>query len=349
METPPRPTPPEFEPAAPTGRSVWLPRTPAAVSLAVSIAIHAAIAVTALVVVWTVTIPPRESRPDITVSFFDPAPSGVVLTEAPIEPLTSENAAPPISQPPPPVSPPAPTEPPQSPTLSDQIAAGAPREAGIAPSDRPPAPAVSRGDLMKAAPAGEVKFGGLGAGNAQSIVYIVDASGSMVTMFARVKDDLKRSLFKLAPAQQFQVVFFTKGDKLSAPHPADPPGVTRQTRLIRATRENIRAVAAWIDAVRPAGAGNPIPALETALSLRPDAAFVLSSVIPGQGAWKPDRAQVLARLDELNPRDGSGKRPIVIKTIQYLDADPEGILQAIAEAHGGKDGYNFIKRSDLPQ
>jgi hypothetical protein len=319
---------------------------PAAVSFGISLAVHAAIAATALLVVWTVTMPTREDRPDVTVSFFDPAPSGVVLTQAEDTPLAAvlpaEAAKPPSEEL-------RPETRVAEPTLSEKVAANAPgtdSPAAVPAGATLSASPEDRRALIESTAFPEVRFAGLGAGNARSLIYVVDAGGSMVTTFARVKDDLKRSLFKTVPSQQVQVVFFTKGGRIAAPHPADAGDAIRPIRMIRATRENIRAISAWIDGVRPAGTGNPIPALETALQLKPDAVFVLSSVIPGMGEWKPDKAAVLASLERLNPVGEGGKRAVVIKTIQYLDADPQGILQAIAEAHGGKDGYNFIRRTE---
>lgn len=323
---------------------------PAAVSFGVSLAVHALIAAAALLVVWTVTVPAREDRPDITVSFFDPAPTGVVLTEPVDSPLSAVlPAASPTPPPPaPPPEQPRPTTTVSQKTLSEEVAESAGAKSASEPMATGTSPTAleARRSLIESSAFPEVRFAGLGAGNAKSLIYVVDAGGSMVTTFARVKEDLKRSLFKTAPSQQVQVVFFTRGGRIAAPHPADANDAIKPIRMIRATRENIRAISAWIDTVRPSGAGNPIPALETALQLKPDAVFVLSSVIPGMGEWKPDRAQVLSRLEELNPVGADGKRFTVIKTIQYLDADPQGILQAIAETHGGKDGYNFIRRTE---
>lgn len=318
---------------------------PALVSLSVSLAVHALLAVMALAVVWTVTMPAREDRPDVTVSFFDPAPSGVVLTAAPDDaPLAALLPPTPVSQTPVPETP-RPQTRVSEPTLSEQVAeragsaAGAPGGVGLLLSSD------ERRALIESSAFPEVKFAGLGAGNARSLVYVVDAGGSMVTTFGQVKDDLKRSLFKTAPSQSVQVIFFKDGRWIGAPHPQDPRAPIEGARMIRASRENIRAISAWIDTVRPSGVGNPEVGLEAALAFRPEAVFVLSSVIPGAGEWKPNKQQLMARLEQLNPRGSDGRRPTVIKTIQYLDADEQGILQAIAEAHGGKDGYNFIRRS----
>ncbi len=322
------------QPANPPDAAGPSERRAAAVSFGISLAVHAAIALAALLAVWTVTLPPRDARPEITVSFFDPAPSGVILTEPAPGPLPA--ATPPAIVPQ--VKSPAPT-------LSEQVAALAP---GSTP-DPNAAPTISaqKRELIEARSFPQVTYHGLGAGNAQSIVYVVDAGGSMVTAFARVKDELKRSLFKLTRTQRFQVVFFCKGDAEAAPLPEDAGSAGKPRRLIRATPEAVRSVGAWIDSFRPSGSGNPIKGLEKALAWRPDAVFVLSSVIPGQGDWKPDKAGVLAFLEQMNPRDSRGRRPVSIKTIQFFDPDPQGILQTIGELHGGADGYTFVKRSDL--
>ena len=313
-------------------------RKPAAVSFAASLTIHAAAILGALLIVWTVTLPKREVPPEITVSFFDPAPSGVVLTESSPQPGPS-------SQPPTTIRPEVFANASQ-PTLSEKIAASNPSAAaGTTPEAR-----AARSDLITSRTYADVRFGGLSSGNAEKIVYVVDASGSMVTTLDRVKDDLKRSISKLTRAQMFEVIFFRAGDWTTPRHPGDV-GSIKTARLTRATPERLAGVLAWIDTIEPGGRGDPIKGLSAALALKPDAVFVLSSVIPGAGQWKPDRAEVLAELEKLNPviDEPTGRRAAVIKTIQYLDADPQGILESIAKAHGGKDGYKFIPREPAPR
>ena len=206
--------------------------------------------------------------------------------------------------------------------------------------------------LVKSGQTPEVSFAGLGSGNATTIVYVVAGSGSMVGSLPIVLNELERSLRQLAPTQKFQVVFFRNirdADFVAAPAPpakdatpGEPP------KLIRATRENVDSVINWMRTVIPAGRGNPIPALRAVLALAPDAVFVLSKDVTGIGEWEPDKAQLLAELDALNPRDPrNGNRPVTIKTIQYLDRDPLGVLEAIGLLHGGEDGFNFVTREEL--
>jgi len=56
----------------------------------------------------------------------------------------------------------------------------------------------------------------------------------------------------------------------------------------------------------------------------------------------------MAELDRLNPSARGAGRPAVIKTIQFLDDDPTGILRAIAAAHapGATDGYTVIESAE---
>lgn len=310
-----------------------------------SLWIHAGVLVAGACVVWRVA-DRAPARPEVVVSFLDPAPAPASA------PRPTDGATAPPTQPvdPPPVLAELSTAlgAPEAPSIDALLgeAAPLPAEVGVVPDALTLPPEVLGAIAQRAAP--EVRFAGLGASNAQTIVYVVDASGSMIGTLPIVLRDLESSVGKLAPTQQFQVVFFGPGGYTPAPHPADPPGRLKTTRLIRATPGNIEAVLAWARTVRPTGKSNPIAALEVALSLRPDVVFVLSNVITGLGVWEPDREQVLARIDALNPKDPrTGARRAAIKSIQFLEDDPAGILRAIADVHGGAGGYRFISRQEL--
>lgn len=195
---------------------------------------------------------------------------------------------------------------------------------------------------------------GVGSGNARSIVYVVDASGSMISAFPVVLRELMRSVEALSAMQEFQVVFYRSipgeagGGALSAPHPATPER-ERETRLIRATRGNIEFVRKWAEGVRPSGRSNPLVALETALALEPDAVFVLGGPVIGAGDYEVDVEQVLRALERLNPaHPRTGNRAVAIRTIELLEQDTSGILRAIAREHGGGEGsYLFLSREEL--
>lgn len=191
-------------------------------------------------------------------------------------------------------------------------------------------------------------FGAKGEREAKKIVYVLDASGSMVSAFASVVRELKRSIDGLGSGQWFQVVLFNDG---AIETPQGLWGVADGS-LIRATPENRRAVYRWLETVRPQRRSDPLPALERALEFQPDLVFLLSKgILDGaRGSEDLERARedILARLEQLNPRRGAeGRRRATINVIQFFDADPGDVLQAIAERHGGTDGFAFITRKEL--
>ncbi len=189
-------------------------------------------------------------------------------------------------------------------------------------------------------------FAGLRASNAQSIAYVVDASGSLIGTLPVVRRELEESLRRLTPAQRFAVYFFQRNAALEPP--ADASGSEGGAALRAATPAAIGAVMRWAEGIRPAGRSNPLVALEKALATRPDVVFLLSTDITGIGEFEMGRDELLRRLDGMNPLDpATGRRPTRIQCVQFLDPDPLGTLQAIAERHGGADGFRFLSRELL--
>jgi hypothetical protein len=99
------------------------------------------------------------------------------------------------------------------------------------------------------------------------------------------------------------------------------------------------------------GASNPLAGLRRGLEFRPDVVFLLarSIVRSGEGAaWGAGKESILEELDRLNPvSDGStGRRRVQIKTIQFIDEDPSGVMRAIGEAHGGAGETHIVMTLD---
>lgn len=186
-----------------------------------------------------------------------------------------------------------------------------------------------------------VTFGGLGAQSVNSVVYVVDCSGPMVTSLPMVLAELERSVSRLSPSQRFGVILFrSRGDSVPAAESFAPT-------LVRATPSARQLLHDWLAAVEPAGRSSPLAGLEAALALKPDAVFLLSRAIQrsGGGLWDGGLRATMARLDQLNPRvSGSGRRTVLIQTIQFLEEDPTGIMQAIGTEHGQGSGYRVVKR-----
>ncbi|MBT4523452.1 MAG: hypothetical protein HOC21_00855 [Phycisphaerae bacterium] len=188
-------------------------------------------------------------------------------------------------------------------------------------------------------PEAEVKFMGLDAVAAKRIVYVVDASGSMLLHLTTVLDELERSLRTLHPKQEFGILFFQQKKAIAVP----PKG-----ELVSATAKNINKAMRWIDTsgkVIPAGGSNPIIALKSAMRLHPDVIYLLSENITGAGRYEVPADELLEAINKLNPVDKrNGLRKVQINCIQYLSQDVAGTMRKIAEIHGGDDGYTFIER-----
>jgi hypothetical protein len=183
-------------------------------------------------------------------------------------------------------------------------------------------------------------FAGASGSNARRIVYVIDASGSMIAYLQIVVDELARSLENLSSRQSFGVVFFQADAAIQVP----PAG-----ELLPATAdEKVRALK-WIDAnIVPAGGTNPVVAIDKALALKPNVIFLLSQDITGYGQFEVDQQDLLTMLDQRNPREAqTGRRAVQINCIQFLDHDPLETMAKIAKEHGGPNGYKFLTRKEL--
>ena len=186
-----------------------------------------------------------------------------------------------------------------------------------------------------------IDFGGVGAPAARRIVFVVDASGSMIGAYPAVIDEVERTLRRLVPRQSFSVVLFRAG--VAAPLPIDG-------RLRAATTPAIDQAADWMRSLRPEGRSDPAAALREAFAVDPEVVYLVSTDITGAGVYEIDRDALLQLLDELNPADADGRRKTVIRCIQLLDEDRLGTLRKIARMHGGDErepGFAFIDRAAL--
>lgn len=293
------------------------------VGWAVSAALHLFVAILAFLVTWTVVRWTETPRDPVTASF----------DSATFEPLASLADLDPTADP---LADAAALEPAVEESLEQALAEAA---AGpldlIAGTGRERTAAAAVGVVAETA-----TFAGVRATNARTIVYVVDASGSMIGSFRTVLDELSRSIAGLVPAQSFAIIFFQRNQAIAVP-PAN--------RLVPVSRSAAQQALEWARKnVIPSGRSNPVEALTRALALRPDCIFLLSSNITGAGQFEIDRNDLLATLDRLNPVDsGSGRRRSQIQCIQFLDPDPLDTMRTIAERHGGEGGYKFLDRDEL--
>jgi hypothetical protein len=247
------------------------------------------------------------------------------------------------------LGPPAPLPPPQ-----EQI------PGAIVPG--PPAP----GQLLEAVPAEQpvirvlppatsdpiASFAGVRGTPARNVVYLIDGSGAMAQALRYVRSELIRSIGRLRRDQRFTVIVYRQ-----------PVGQTTATldyfylprgipTLTHATGEVKQELVGWLDNISPSGRSDPLAGLRAALALEPDLVFVLAKGIQRSVNFdaEANNQEVLRELDGLNPRlssDSKGRRTR-IKTIQFLDDDPTGLMQAIAASHGDDErSYRLVTRREV--
>lgn len=321
-----------------------------------SVALHATLLLSTTLLVWGIAWHSSRSGPEVTVTFEEPrAGSGAPAATPASAPLPKPSEATSV-----PVAAVAPAPAPSEAPVLTSLAMG-PADGASAPALAPATSTTAAAPLLVAPPTsgGDVRFAGLGASSARSVVYVIDGSGPMVSSLSAVMAEVQRSINRLSPSQRFGVVVFRQRQKAA---PAEP-GLTAPTAtdegtsepaasdadgpryewfnpaLVRATPEAKDRVAKWLAGIKPGGKSTPLDGLRAAIEMKPDAVFLLSRSIErsGGGVWDLGLQRTMAELDRLNPRDfKTARRPIVIKTIQFLDEDPTGIMQAIGKQHGGE-------------
>jgi hypothetical protein len=145
-------------------------------------------------------------------------------------------------------------------------------------------------------------------------VYVIDCSESMIEedRFARATMEVRRSVLALQAPQQFEVIFYNEG---SIPMPGGPQPRPADT-------QNKNQLIAWLRMIDPDGGTDPRSALRQALSLRPEAVFLLSD-----GEFPKGTAEIVARI---NPQQ------IPIHCVDLSGGEGGDHLRRIARDSGGK-------------
>lgn len=185
----------------------------------------------------------------------------------------------------------------------------------------------------------KASFFGPSGGNAYKVVYMIDASGSLIDTMPFVLKELKRSVGELSDQQQFAVIFF-QGSRVLEPNGSG---------LKKATLENRQRLMRWIDAgnVIPGGSAETLPAFKVALSYKPDLLFILSDDITGSGSYQVDQKQLLTSLAKIRKASPLTR----INTIQFLYPDRltsvgmKGTMELISRLSNGQ--YKFLDGKEL--
>ncbi len=181
-------------------------------------------------------------------------------------------------------------------------------------------------------------------GNVHSLIYVCDASGSMV---GRADDslrrELKRDISNLSPVQAFNILIF---------HRTRENGAEYQKLagdLLLATPKNKTLAFNFIDNLPFSDINNPIPALTEAFREQPDLVFLLSHGDFNNMYNTTDNQQVFEAVTKLNRGKKTHVNTILLLGDKDKDSfdrkDFEEIMTTIATENGGN--YKKFYSDDL--
>jgi hypothetical protein len=169
---------------------------------------------------------------------------------------------------------------------------------------------------------------------ARRLVFLCDATGSMLTKMATLKEELDKTVSRLRATQSFDILFFQGNNVESFSNSLTP-----------ATPEFRRKAANWLEGISSQDVTNPLPALEMAMKLRPEVLYFLTDA-----ADFPDTNAVLALIAKYN-----SDRKIKINTILFVEdkaehaknTASEGLMKKIATDSGGK--FKWVEMDGIQQ
>lgn len=147
----------------------------------------------------------------------------------------------------------------------------------------------------------------------QVFIYVVDCSGSMIdeSRLTCAKIELRRSINALQVPQRFHVIFYND-------EPIMMPGALPKSADLTAKDQLLN----WLRLIEPDGKTDPRSALGLAVSLRPDAIFLLSD-----GEYPDGTAAAIAKKNS---------RKIPIHCVDLGSGDTAEQLKQIARDSGGQ-------------
>ena len=173
------------------------------------------------------------------------------------------------------------------------------------------------------------------SGNAKQIVYICDATGTMLGLkFDLLKQQLAKAIDILKPIQKYNVIFFRGGSS------DDQWAMPLAQTLLPASPSNKQKAYKFMNETSVLGAGtNPIPALKQAFAQKPQLIYFLTD---GEFNNYASYGDVLAEVAKLN-----ADKSVKVNTILMMSDDPqaEATLKEMANQNGGV--FKKVLETDL--
>ncbi len=193
-------------------------------------------------------------------------------------------------------------------------------------------------------PRSVLSVAGVRADVAHRIVFLLDASGSMIGAYRTAVQEIIDAIARLNEEQQFAIVVFQRGEAFLAP----PESMRRAGPTLG--QRGLQELSRWLlDEINPGGGSHPLKAMRVSMALKPDTVVIVSAGLLGAADSASDRDALLAEFDALNPADAlTRRRPVQLACIHLLQPEPLGALAEIARLHGGPNSYRFVGRmSDI--
>jgi hypothetical protein len=173
-----------------------------------------------------------------------------------------------------------------------------------------------------------VSFVGV-SGNARRVAYIVDASGTMMSIFVNVRHELHKSIDVLKPSQAFNIFFFSESNV--KPYSKDS--------LRAATPDNKRNAYKFAESVIATGATDPIPAIRMAFQQKPELIYILTDGFENATSLQA----IVDEFRRLNPDKKVKVNALLIRSAPAPEL--EKVLREIVKENGGV--YKPISLNDF--
>jgi hypothetical protein len=160
-------------------------------------------------------------------------------------------------------------------------------------------------------------------GNARTIIFVCDCTGSMINKIAQLKIELSKAVQNLKPIQSFNIIFYQDEKVLKL----------NEGAMIPANSENKRKAETWLGDIVTAGTTDPVPALAAALSAKPQLMYFLTDA-----ADFPDVPAVQNIFRKLNADHKTKVNTILFvesKEEQEANKESEPLMRGISGENGG--------------
>lgn len=163
----------------------------------------------------------------------------------------------------------------------------------------------------------------------QKFVFVCDCSRSMAgEKWYALRRELERSINELSERQSFYIIFFD-GEM----HPMFAPDALERS-LLPANPENLDKTRMWLSLVSLGPNTSPFESVKYALTLEPDAIFLLTD-----GEFSDYTAPYLREFHR--KRRAQQAKDLAVHTIGFYDKKHQAVLRRIAHDSGGV--YRFVE------